>query len=109
MRRLVDYFVSVAPRFPKLEAVNLGGGVPHPYRPGRPAYQLVEWYRPILLDGRERLAKAAGRPIRVEVELFARSKLAWFSTFLDLPGGDVPSHDTFNRVFARLAPDAFER
>ena len=45
----------------------------------------------------------------VEVELFARSKLAWFSTFLDLPGGDVPSHDTFNRVFARLAPDAFER
>ena len=44
----------------------------------------------------------------VEVELFARSKLAWFSTFLDLPGG-VPSHDTFGRVFARLAPDAFER
>jgi predicted transposase YbfD/YdcC len=43
----------------------------------------------------------------VEVELFARSKFAWFKTFLDLPGG-VPSHDTFNRVFARLDPDAFE-
>jgi diaminopimelate decarboxylase len=42
--------------------------VPHPYRPGRPAYQLVEWYRPILLDARERLARAAGRPIRIEVE-----------------------------------------
>lgn len=43
----------------------------------------------------------------VEVELFAKSKLAWFKTFLDLPGG-IPSHDTFNRVFARLEPDAFE-
>ena len=28
-----------------------------------------------------------------EVEVFARSKLAWFKTFLDLPGG-IPSHDT---------------
>lgn len=43
-----------------------------------------------------------------EVEVFGRSKLAWFRTFLDLPGG-VPSHDTFGRVFARLDPDAFER
>jgi predicted transposase YbfD/YdcC len=43
-----------------------------------------------------------------EVGVFARSKLAWFKTFLDLPGG-VPSHDTFGRVFARLDPDAFER
>jgi hypothetical protein len=43
-----------------------------------------------------------------EVEMFAKSKLAWFKTFLDLPGG-VPSHDTFGRVFASLCPDAFER
>ena len=43
-----------------------------------------------------------------EVEVFGSSKLAWFSTFLDLPGG-IPSHDTFGRVFARLEPDAFER
>jgi len=43
-----------------------------------------------------------------EVEMFAKSKLAWFRTFLDLPGG-VPSHDTFGRVFAALSPDAFER
>ena len=43
-----------------------------------------------------------------EVEVFARSKLAWFKTFLDLPGG-IPSHDTFGRVFARLDPDGFER
>lgn len=43
-----------------------------------------------------------------EVEVFGNSKLTWFRTFLDLPGG-VPSHDTFGRVFARLDPDAFER
>lgn len=43
-----------------------------------------------------------------DVEMFANSKLAWFRTFLDLPGG-VPSHDTFGRVFAALDPDAFER
>ena len=43
-----------------------------------------------------------------EVEVFGRSKLGWFKTFLDLPGG-IPSHDTFGRVFARLSPDAFER
>jgi predicted transposase YbfD/YdcC len=43
-----------------------------------------------------------------QVELFAHSKLAWFKTFLDLPGG-IPSHDTFGRLFARLDPDAFER
>lgn len=43
-----------------------------------------------------------------EVEMFAQSKLSWFATFLELPGG-VPSHDTFGRIFSRLNPDAFER
>lgn len=67
MRRLVDHFVELAPLFPDLEAVNMGGGIPHPYRPGAEAYDL-DWYRPILVEGVERLAKAAGRPIRVEIE-----------------------------------------
>ena len=39
---------------------------------------------------------------------FGRSKKKWFETFLELPHG-IPSHDTFGRVFAALAPDAFER
>ena len=43
----------------------------------------------------------------VEVETFCNAKLAWFKTFLELPGG-VPSHDTFGRVFSVLDPDAFE-
>src|SRR5689334_22420845 len=35
------------------------------------------------------------------------ARAAWFGTFLDLRHG-VPSHDTFNRVFAALDPVAFE-
>jgi len=38
---------------------------------------------------------------------FGRAKLKWFKTFLDLPHG-IPSQDTFERVFSRLNPEAFE-
>lgn len=38
-----------------------------------------------------------------EVEMFGRLHRDWFETFLELPNG-IPSHDTFERVFARLAP-----
>lgn len=43
-----------------------------------------------------------------DVRDFGRAKLKWFKSFLDLPHG-IPSQDTFERVFARLDPDAFER
>ena len=43
-----------------------------------------------------------------DVADFGRAKLKWFGTFLDLPHG-IPCVDTFERVFARLDPDAFER
>lgn len=43
-----------------------------------------------------------------DVGEFGRAKLKWFKTFLDLPYG-IPSQDTFERVFARLNPDAFDR
>ena len=43
-----------------------------------------------------------------DVADFGNAKLKWFQTFLDLPHG-VPCQDTFERVFARLDPDAFER
>jgi diaminopimelate decarboxylase len=60
----------MAPRlaeFPDLEAVNLGGGIPHPYRPGAPSYDLAG-FRNTLVEIAATLAKAAGRPIRVEIE-----------------------------------------
>lgn len=44
----------------------------------------------------------------VGVAAFGRAKEDWFRTFLDLPD-EMPSHDTFTRVFERLDPDAFER
>ena len=37
---------------------------------------------------------------------FGRDKEAWFRTFLRLRSG-IPGHDTFNRVFAALKPQAF--
>ena len=37
---------------------------------------------------------------------FGEVKQDWFATFLELPNG-IPSHDTFNRVFAALTPEQF--
>jgi predicted transposase YbfD/YdcC len=41
-----------------------------------------------------------------EIELFGRHREAWLRRFLALPHG-VPSHDTFERVFDRIDPEAF--
>ena len=46
------------------------------------------------------------------MEDFGHAKHDWFKTFLTLRSG-IPSHDTFNRLFAALDPqeflDAFRR
>ena len=41
-----------------------------------------------------------------DMEDFGQAKQDWFKTFLSLRNG-IPSHDTFNRVFAALDPKAF--
>ena len=41
-----------------------------------------------------------------DMEDFGKAKEDWFKTFLKLPNG-IPSHDTFNRVFAALDPNKF--
>jgi predicted transposase YbfD/YdcC len=42
-----------------------------------------------------------------EITVIANAKKEWFQTFLTLPAG-VPSHDTFNRVLARINPKAIQ-
>jgi predicted transposase YbfD/YdcC len=39
---------------------------------------------------------------------YGEAKLLWLKTFLSLPSG-IPSHDTFNRVFAALDPEQLEK
>jgi predicted transposase YbfD/YdcC len=42
-----------------------------------------------------------------EIAVIANAKKEWFQTFLTLPAG-IPSHDTFNRVLARINPKAIQ-
>lgn len=41
-----------------------------------------------------------------DMEAFGKAKEEWLRTFLELPNG-IPTHDTFNRVFSAIDPDAF--
>ena len=66
-RKLVDFFAGILPGFPDVEAVNFGGGIPHPYRPGQKAYDL-DWLGPVLTEAVARFAAVCRRPIRVEIE-----------------------------------------
>jgi diaminopimelate decarboxylase len=66
-RKLVDAFAALLPLFPNVEAVNFGGGIPHPYRPGKPTYDLA-WLGPVLDEASARFAAVCGRPVRVELE-----------------------------------------
>jgi predicted transposase YbfD/YdcC len=52
-------------------------------------------------------AVLAGAQDWQEIELFGRKRHDWLKRFLRLPNG-IPSHDTFERVFDRLRPEAFQ-
>src|SRR5437763_8164182 len=52
-------------------------------------------------------AVIAGAQDWQQIETFGRKRRAWLSGFLELLNG-IPSHDTFERVFNRLKPQAFQ-
>jgi diaminopimelate decarboxylase len=67
MRRLVTVFDDLLAAFPDAHSVNFGGGIPHPYRPGAPRYDLPA-FRALLLEAASTLSEGAGRPISIEIE-----------------------------------------
>lgn len=44
----------------------------------------------------------------VEIEHYGVAKQEWLETFLELPKG-IPSHDTLERVFARIRPEELQK
>ena len=51
-------------------------------------------------------AVSGGADTWADIALFGRCHQDWFKTFLALPNG-IPSHDTFERLFGRINPQAF--
>jgi len=52
-------------------------------------------------------AVIAGADNWEDVEEYGKARQEWFKRILELPNG-IPSHDTFNRLFARLNPEQFQ-
>jgi diaminopimelate decarboxylase len=67
MQRLIDFFAARIADYPRLQAVNLGGGIPHAYRPEAAAIDLQP-FGDLLQQAQDRFSHLAGRPIRVEIE-----------------------------------------
>ena len=65
--RLATEFAEMVPLFPDVEAVSLGGGIPHNYRD--PAAQIaIEPLRDLFTRCQQRISAAAKRTIRLEIE-----------------------------------------
>ncbi len=67
MGKLGVFFAERIADFPDVEAINFGGGIPHPYKPDLPAIDLAP-VGAALGHAQARLSAAAGRELRVEIE-----------------------------------------
>jgi diaminopimelate decarboxylase len=65
--RLIEFFERLLPEFHDVDAVSLGGGIPHPYHPGEAEYDLAS-LRALMKRAAGALSARAGRPVRVEAE-----------------------------------------
>ncbi len=67
LSRLTDEFATIAPDFKDLEAVSLGGGIPHDYQD--PDSDIpVERLRDLFTSSQQKLSTIMGREIRLEIE-----------------------------------------
>ena len=78
------------------------GDLPDPRQEARTRYLLMDILTISLL------AIVGGAEGFNDIELFGRMKEEWLRGFLELPNG-IPSHDTINRVFSMLSPEAFNK
>ena len=85
---------------PKLSLIEHFQDLPDPRVPGRCDHDLIDV---LIIAVCALLCGGTGFDDRAD---FGQAKHAWFKTFLTLRHG-IPSHDTFNRVFAALKPAAF--
>jgi diaminopimelate decarboxylase len=67
MQHLTNFFAGCLEVYPHVQAVNVGGGIPHPYRPGSPSPDL-EAFGHLLREAQTRFSKQTGRTIRLEIE-----------------------------------------
>jgi diaminopimelate decarboxylase len=67
LRRLTREYATLLQKFPDVEAVSLGGGIPHTYKETEPPVDIVP-LRELFQEAKTELEKAAGKPLRVEIE-----------------------------------------
>ena len=77
--------------------------IPDPRRPGgNIRHKLVDLFVIILLG------IICGCETRIDIEDYAKAKVEWLKTFLELPGG-IPSNDTYRRLMERIRPEILEK
>ncbi len=67
LERLAGEFAELLPQFAHVNAISLGGGIPHNYRDPENQIPLGP-LRELFVRCREKLCAAAGRPLRLEIE-----------------------------------------
>jgi predicted transposase YbfD/YdcC len=73
-----------------------------------PRHSRTRWHPLVNVVSIGLCAVISGAKHFTQMEAFGLAKKDWLARFLDLSNG-IPSHDTFNQVFARLKPDQFEK